>query len=172
MLVSRALVAEITPPILHEGGLAAGLKCLSHWMFDKYPLQVDMLIQADATALSEDVQVFLFEAVRELLLNVVKQSGTYCAKVQLAARLKPDVILMDVSMPVVDGIEATRIIHRTHPEIAVIGLSMFEDQDRAQAMRQAGACDYKTKGCAVPELLSAIRGCVSAKIKGLKIVPK
>ena len=58
-------------------------------------------------------------------------------------------------MPNVDGIEATREIHRQQPNIRIIGLSMYEDQDRAQAIRNAGACDYKTKGCAVKELLSA-----------------
>ena len=66
---------------------------------------------------------------------------------------------MDISMPRVNGIEATRIIHREYPDIRIIGLSMYEDQERAQAMRDAGASDYKTKGCAASELVSAIHGC-------------
>jgi two-component system, chemotaxis family, CheB/CheR fusion protein len=49
---------------------------------------------------------------------------------------------------------------REHPDIRIIGLSMFQDQERAQAMRDAGAADYKTKGCAASELVSAIRDCV------------
>lgn len=83
ILVSRSLVAEITPPVLHEGGLSAGLEWLSRWMFDKYQLKVELLIKDDASALSEDVKVFLFEALRELLLNVVKHAGTYFAQVRL-----------------------------------------------------------------------------------------
>jgi CheY-like chemotaxis protein len=94
-------------------------------------------------------------------LKVVGHAGDGQEAIDLAGRLNPDVILMDISMPKVNGIEATRIIHRKQPKICIIGLSMYEDQYRAQAMRDAGACEYMTKGCAVPELLSAIRSCVS-----------
>jgi DNA-binding NarL/FixJ family response regulator len=77
--------------------------------------------------------------------------------VELTARLLPDIILMDMSMPKLNGVEATRIIHREHPEISIIGLSMFEEAERAQAMRDAGAVHYAMKSGAADSLLEVIR---------------
>jgi len=94
-------------------------------------------------------------------LEVVGHAMDGQEAIDLAGNLKPHVILMDISMPRVNGIEATRTIHREHPDIRIIGLSMFEDEERAQAMRDAGASDYKTKGCVTSELIAAIRGSVS-----------
>jgi DNA-binding NarL/FixJ family response regulator len=54
---------------------------------------------------------------------------------------------MDVSMPDINGIEATAVIRNESPEIRIIGLSMYEDQERARVMFQAGADDYKNNLC-------------------------
>jgi CheY-like chemotaxis protein/anti-sigma regulatory factor (Ser/Thr protein kinase) len=80
--------------------------------------------------------------------------------IELARKLAPYVILMDISMPEVNGIEATRVICRESSAIQIIGLSMYEDEERSQAMLAAGAVGYKSKGCAAAELVSAIRSCV------------
>jgi DNA-binding NarL/FixJ family response regulator len=93
-------------------------------------------------------------------LKVVGHAKDGQEAINLAGELKPDVILMDINMPRISGIEATRAIHREHPDIRIIGLSMYEDPERAQAMRDAGAFDYKTKRCLSTELISAIRKCV------------
>jgi len=77
--------------------------------------------------------------------------------VQLAGELSPDVILMDANMPHLNGVEATRAIHNDYPDIRIIGLSMFEEADRAQAMRDAGAVDYLTKTGPGEQLIAAIR---------------
>jgi signal transduction histidine kinase/ActR/RegA family two-component response regulator len=295
---ARSLTAELSPPILHEGGLLAGLDWLARWMADKHGLFVEQSVETTIPPLADDLKVLLFESTRELLFNAVKYSkarhaavsvraldgrlqlvvsdqgigfdpralkqagspgggfglfsirerlslvggaleidsapgrgsrmvlsvpfvepagakAVYAAAppmastgeappvthpgaglkvrvmladdhlvlrqglasllaaepdiaivgeaadgqqaVSLACSLKPDVILMDMSMPRLNGVEATRIIHNDHPGIRIIGLSMFEDTERAQAMREAGAVSYLTKSGPVGDLIAAIR---------------
>jgi CheY-like chemotaxis protein len=72
--------------------------------------------------------------------------------------LRPNVVVMDVSMPEMDGVEATRRIKAEWPEVRVIGLSMNEDGHVRQAMRQAGAEILLSKTASMPELLKAIYG--------------
>jgi len=67
---------------------------------------------------------------------------------------------MDMNMPKLNGVEATRIIHREYSEICIIGLSMFEEAEKAQAMRDASAVNYLTKSGPAEELISAVRAAV------------
>jgi PAS domain S-box-containing protein len=310
---SRSLTAELSPPILHEGGLIAGLEWLSRRMADTQGLLVDLELQ-EMGSLPDDLNLMLFESARELLFNVSKHAHTRSSAVSLkrvdeflqltvtdqglgfdpnvllraggqgtgfglfsvrerlqlfggklevqstpgqgsrvfisvpitqqttvppaaadivlspqasgsghslkpvpgtrirvlvaddhtvvrqgigkllsneldieivglaadgqeavdlASKLLPDAILMDMSMPKINGVEATRIIHNKHPDICIIGLSMFEEAERAQAMRDAGAVHYLAKSGPAAELINAIRTTVhghnsrlSAKIPG------
>jgi DNA-binding NarL/FixJ family response regulator len=91
-------------------------------------------------------------------IEIVGQATHGLEAVQLTSKLQPDVILMDVSMPHMNGIEATRAIHQEFAQIRIIGLSMFEEPEQAQAMREAGAMVYLTKSGPSAELLKAIRG--------------
>jgi PAS domain S-box-containing protein len=298
--VSRSLTAELSPPILHEAGLNAGLQWLAKRMADTHGIIVDLNLEAFDN-LPDALNILLFEAARELLFNAIKhakvlsacvslrqtegtlrltvsdegtgfdpksllgvgESGTgyglfgirerlhllrgsldiesspgqgsrfmitvpmdttYAQEpstspmvekvhaeksvtfspdnkkirliladdhavvrqglsnvlgseddievvglaanvreaVDLAAKLLPDVILMDVSMPVLNGVEATRIIRNEFPDICIIGLSMFEEAERAHAIRDAGASDYLTKSGPIEELVAAIRKAVSS----------
>jgi signal transduction histidine kinase len=62
--LSRSLTAELSPPILHEAGLAAGLEWLARWMADKHGLKVELAMEEDLPAVAEDVKVLLFESTR------------------------------------------------------------------------------------------------------------
>lgn len=77
--------------------------------------------------------------------------------VELALKLRPDVVVLDVSMPRLSGIEAARQIVAALPETRVIGLTMFEDQERHEALHAAGAVQCLTKGRSSSHLVTAIR---------------
>ncbi|MCE5279330.1 MAG: PAS domain S-box protein [Planctomycetaceae bacterium] len=298
---SRSLTAELSPPILYEGGLVAALEWLARWMQDKHALTVDIEAPQVAPELCEEVTVLLFQATRELLFNIVKHAGVSSAAVkvtrsdgtvtihvadqgngfdadalraqgrtaggfglfsiseridllggrmevdsaprqgsrftltapvaascplpepqkaharmsavipprakahegrirvvlvddhnvmrqglaallreeadmvivgeagdghsavQLVQQVHPDVVLMDISLPGMNGIEATRMIHSQMPHVHIIGLSMFEKVEQAAAMRAAGASDYLTKSGASEALAAAIRACVGPR---------
>ena len=114
------------------------------------------------------------QGIRQLLglepdIQVVGEAADGEAAVEMAGRLLPDVILMDSSMPKLDGVEATRVIRRNHPDIRVIGLSMFEEAERAQAMREAGAADYLSKSGRSADLIAAVLSCVGRQAEGPEV---
>lgn len=91
-------------------------------------------------------------------VEVIGEAADGESAVNLARDIRPDVVLMDVCMPGMDGVEATRIIHHELPETRVIALSMREEAEDADAMREAGAISYLTKSEQSPHtMLSAIR---------------
>jgi DNA-binding NarL/FixJ family response regulator len=90
-------------------------------------------------------------------IQVIAEASDGEQALNLARHLRPEVLLMDINMPNMNGIEATRLIHSEMPQIKVIGLSMFEGADRAEEMKKAGAVAYVSKSGDASELISVIR---------------
>ena len=76
---------------------------------------------------------------------------------EMVSRLSPDIVLMDIVMPLMDGLEATRRIHKEFPETKVIVLTQYEDKEYVIPVIEAGASGFISKGVAASELTSAIR---------------
>jgi PAS domain S-box-containing protein len=91
-------------------------------------------------------------------IQVVGEAADGRQAVERTLQFRPDVVVMDISMPVMDGVEATRRIKAEQPDVRVIGLSMFEDEQIASSMRQAGAETMVSKTASSAELLKAIYG--------------
>jgi DNA-binding NarL/FixJ family response regulator len=90
-------------------------------------------------------------------IEVVGEAGSGDEAVAKADADRPDVVLMDVRMPEGDGIKATRTITRRHPEVRVLALTAYDDQDSVRDMLAAGATGYLLKGAPVRELVDAVR---------------
>ncbi len=305
--VSRSLTVEISPPVLYDGGLTAALQWLASWVQDKYNLSVQVEADSAADPDGEDIRVLLFQAVRELLFNIVKHAGVRDAwvhscridhdqirilvcdegtgfdeaarsmsrqsgggfglmsirerleilggtfdidsapgcgtrvtliaplrskpqaepaapdapspadalapphepaavpadrirvlladdhkivreglvrllrfyqdvevvgeaadgliAVDLSRRLQPDVVLMDVTMPNMGGIDATRQITGELPHVRVIGLSMHTEADMAQRMVAAGAVAYISKSDDPDLVVEVIRSQAGSRIQ-------
>jgi len=96
----------------------------------------------------------MFSAVEDI--RVVGEAADGTDAVTQAARLQPDVVLMDINMPGLDGIEATRRITTASPHIGVVVLTMFEDDDSVFAALRAGARGYVLKGALRGQIVRAI----------------
>jgi DNA-binding NarL/FixJ family response regulator len=90
-------------------------------------------------------------------IEVVGEAGDGEAAVRLALELRPDVLVVDVSMPRVDGLEATRRLRAARQALRIVALSMHEDAEVERAMREAGADDYLVKSGPPERLVAAIR---------------
>lgn len=89
-------------------------------------------------------------------IDVVAEAKSGEEAIALAKRHRPDIILMDVTMPGIGGLEATRRLRRLNPNIKVVVLSIHVDGPIPERMLDAGATGYLTKGCDPQEMLSAI----------------
>ncbi|MCK4420589.1 response regulator transcription factor [candidate division WOR-3 bacterium] len=100
---------------------------------------------------------------KEMDMEVVGEAGNGREAIKLAQELSPDIILMDITMPELNGIEATRKIISKYPGIKVIALSFHSDRRFVLGMIDAGACGYLLKECAFEELVRAIHTVIRNK---------
>jgi DNA-binding NarL/FixJ family response regulator len=97
-------------------------------------------------------------------IAVVGSAGDGAAAVDAAADSLPDVVLMDLSMPVVDGAEATRRVLAAVPDTKVVVLTSFSDRARVSEALAAGAVGYQLKDCEPAELLGAVRAAAAGNV--------
>lgn len=116
--------------------------------------QIRLLLVDDQTLISQGLKTLL-ELEPELQVVGVADNGKEA--IQQTADLRPDVVLMDVRMPVMDGRAATRAIRQQFPEVTVLVLSTFDDDQYISDSIRAGAKGYLLKDMPVDELVQAIR---------------
>jgi DNA-binding NarL/FixJ family response regulator len=115
---------------------------------------IRLLIADDHTLFRDGVRALL-QSIPDF--QVVGEAATGEQAIQQSNALQPDVVLMDLQMPGVNGIEATRRIVQTSPHIGVIVVTMFQDDDSVFAAMRAGARGYILKGADQDEMIRAIR---------------
>lgn len=97
---------------------------------------------------------------READIAIVAEAACGEDAIRLARQLKPDVVLMDVNLPGISGLEATERITTAEPQVRVIAVTVHEEQPFPRKLLEAGASGYVTKGCPADELVNAVR-CVA-----------
>jgi two-component system, NarL family, response regulator NreC len=97
-------------------------------------------------------------------VEIVGEAGTAAEAIEVAGTVAPDVILMDIGLPDLSGIDATREIKKRFPRISIVALTIHEDQEYFFKMLEAGASGYVPKRAAPEELLTAIRAAASGEV--------
>jgi two-component system response regulator NreC len=90
-------------------------------------------------------------------MEIIGEASTGAQALELAGQTNPDVIIMDITLPDISGIEATRRLKKIHPEIAIVALTIHEDEQYFFEMLQAGASGYVPKRAAPDALIAAIQ---------------
>ncbi len=118
---------------------------------------VRVLLADDNNTLRQEIARLLG---REPDVEIVGEASHGKMAVELARQLQPDIVLMDLSMPIMNGLAATRTITSELPNVRVIGLSMYDDEAEGELMRKAGAAGFISKA-GLPDfadsLIAAIR---------------
>jgi DNA-binding NarL/FixJ family response regulator len=125
-------------------------------------MTIDILIVDDHSVVRQGLKMFLS---LDPELNVVGEAANGSQAVEMAKQLRPDVVLMDLMMPVMDGVTATQEIRRKLPDVEVIALtSVLEDASVVGAVR-AGAIGYLLKDTQAEELCRAIKAAASGQVQ-------
>src|SRR5438046_6478432 len=116
--------------------------------------KITVLLADDHTVVRQGLRALL-EAEEDMSVAGEAENGRQA--VQMAKRLQPDVVVMDIAMPSLNGLEATRQISRESPKSKVLILSSYSDDEYVQQLTDAGAAGYLVKQTAAQDLVTAIR---------------
>jgi DNA-binding NarL/FixJ family response regulator len=116
--------------------------------------QIRILLADDHTLLRSGIRALLED---EPDISIVGEAADGREAVRLAGQLRPSVVLMDIAMPLLNGLEATRQIKREHPEVNVLVLTMYDHEEYYRQVLEVGGSGYIIKRAAANELVAAIR---------------
>jgi len=116
--------------------------------------RITVILADDHTVVRQGLRALL-EAEEDM--SVVGEAENGRQAVQMAKRLEPDVVVMDIAMPLLNGLEATRQVSRESPKSKVLILSSYSDDEYVQQLTDAGASGYLVKQTAAQDLVAAIR---------------
>jgi DNA-binding NarL/FixJ family response regulator len=115
--------------------------------------KIKVLLVDDHTVVRQGLRALLLS---ESTMEIVGEASTGREAIQMAKKFSPDVIVMDIAMPLLNGLEATRQIVRSDPNAKVLVLSSYSDDDYVQKLTEAGAAGYLIKQTAANDLVHAI----------------
>ena len=116
--------------------------------------KIRVLLADDHTILRDGIRALLDDQAD---IEVIGEAQDGLSTVKMVAKLKPDVVIMDIAMPMMNGLEATRQIQRDYPQVRVLILTMHENEEYIRQVLAAGALGYVLKDAAAHDLLGAIR---------------
>jgi len=116
--------------------------------------KIRVLLADDHTILRDGIRALLDDQAD---IEVIGEAEDGQATVKMTAQLLPDVVVMDIAMPLLNGLEATRQIQRDYPQVKVLILTMHENEEYIRQVLAAGALGYVLKDAAARDLLGAIR---------------
>lgn len=139
-----------------------GFRAVTPHLTGRIPIvpQIRVLI-ADDHRLVRTALAGVLQAIPEIAIVGQAEDGQMA--IELTDQLRPDVILMDISMPRLSGIQATRTIVAKHPTIRIVGLSMHDQETLGQTMLDAGAVAFVSKGGEFDSLIETIRRVCSSR---------
>jgi DNA-binding NarL/FixJ family response regulator len=124
------------------------------------PKRIRILLADDHAVVRQGFKMIL---AAEPDMEIVGEAGNGREAVQLAEELRPDIVVMDVAMPELNGIEATRRLTASSPHARVVALSMHKDSVYVREILRAGARGYLLKDSPAPDLLAAVRAVASGE---------